>query len=243
MAIPVQCECGAKLKAPEKLAGKTVRCPKCKQRLQVPSTQVSEPEVDLNDPLFASRIDDLFDESAAGVEPPPPSAPNPQPVTVSAPMPIEQPTRKEEPEESENWFLALDQWSRTVLIFGGGSAFAVCGLLLAISLLVWLIPGANEIFGLGVLITIIAIVGISLCGSLICAVFAMMEMWSNGHEMIVLFLAAGCMFGVGLPAAFICGWVFDCNQKLMVVWSVLMVPTTMLAVLGTCLNCILPEVG
>src|SRR6266851_4448903 len=41
MSIPVACSCGAKLKAPDAAAGKTVSCPKCKARVSVPSEKVS----------------------------------------------------------------------------------------------------------------------------------------------------------------------------------------------------------
>src|SRR6266496_1639467 len=36
MPITMTCSCGAKLKAPDTAAGKTVACPKCKTRLTVP---------------------------------------------------------------------------------------------------------------------------------------------------------------------------------------------------------------
>jgi hypothetical protein len=42
MLIPVSCPCGAKLKAPDTAAGKTVACPKCKARLTVPECEAAE---------------------------------------------------------------------------------------------------------------------------------------------------------------------------------------------------------
>src|SRR4029077_19974431 len=41
MPISIACSCGAKLRAPDAAAGKTVACPKCKARVSVPSERVS----------------------------------------------------------------------------------------------------------------------------------------------------------------------------------------------------------
>src|SRR6266567_5138680 len=45
MPISVTCSCGAKLRAPDEAAGKTVTCPKCKGRLKVPSSPPPAPQV------------------------------------------------------------------------------------------------------------------------------------------------------------------------------------------------------
>ena len=54
MPIPVACQCGASFNAKDELAGKAVRCPKCKQPLKIPAPQPA--------PAAASALDDLFDE-------------------------------------------------------------------------------------------------------------------------------------------------------------------------------------
>lgn len=58
MPIPVACQCGAKFNAKDELAGKAVRCPKCKQPLTIPAPQAA--------PAASSALDDLFDE--VGIE-------------------------------------------------------------------------------------------------------------------------------------------------------------------------------
>jgi hypothetical protein len=59
MALHVQCAgCGAKLQAPEKLAGKRVKCPKCGQPLAVPGLQ----------PAAARPAGDLDLEQLLGAE-------------------------------------------------------------------------------------------------------------------------------------------------------------------------------
>lgn len=42
MSISVQCDCGKKLKAPDKAAGKTKRCPDCGEPLTVPKKSARE---------------------------------------------------------------------------------------------------------------------------------------------------------------------------------------------------------
>lgn len=44
MSISVQCQCKTRLKVPDHLAGKTVKCPRCGLRTQVPSPQAASPE-------------------------------------------------------------------------------------------------------------------------------------------------------------------------------------------------------
>src|SRR6266852_2538434 len=46
MPVYVTCSCGAKLKAPDDAAGKTIACPKCKTRLRVPSPAPDRPDYD-----------------------------------------------------------------------------------------------------------------------------------------------------------------------------------------------------
>lgn len=55
MPIKVACQCGASFAAKDELAGKAVRCPKCKQPLKIPAPAAPAPAV-------ASAMDDLFDE-------------------------------------------------------------------------------------------------------------------------------------------------------------------------------------
>lgn len=59
MPIKVACQCGASFAAKDELAGKAVRCPKCKQPLKIPAPAA---------PAAAapSAMDDLFDE--VGIE-------------------------------------------------------------------------------------------------------------------------------------------------------------------------------
>src|SRR5579862_8419160 len=65
----VTCGCGARLNAPDRLAGKLVPCPKCTAPVKVPAAEaVAEPELDLM-PLAPS------------------SAPDPLPARVAAPAP------------------------------------------------------------------------------------------------------------------------------------------------------------
>lgn len=59
MPIKVACQCGASFNAKDELAGKAVRCPKCKQPLQIPAPAPAPAPA--NDALS-----DLFDE--AGIE-------------------------------------------------------------------------------------------------------------------------------------------------------------------------------
>ena len=42
MAIEVRCQCGRRLQAPPEFAGKTVRCPACKTRIELPGGEVVE---------------------------------------------------------------------------------------------------------------------------------------------------------------------------------------------------------
>ena len=50
MPISITCQCGKKLKAPDKLAGKSVKCPACQHLLTVPeSLEVIEDEIDYID--------------------------------------------------------------------------------------------------------------------------------------------------------------------------------------------------
>ncbi|MBP88591.1 MAG: hypothetical protein CMJ64_18060 [Planctomycetaceae bacterium] len=58
MPIKVACQCGASFNAKDELAGKVVRCPKCKQPLKIPAPQPA--------PVANSALDDLFDE--AGID-------------------------------------------------------------------------------------------------------------------------------------------------------------------------------
>jgi len=54
MPIKVACQCGASFAAKDELAGKAVRCPKCKQPLKIPVPAAA--------PALVSAMDDLFDE-------------------------------------------------------------------------------------------------------------------------------------------------------------------------------------
>jgi hypothetical protein len=62
MPLSVTCSCGQKLKAPENLAGKAVKCPKCKQPLKIPAAAPA-PEIDLSSSSsLSSGLDDLFSQ-------------------------------------------------------------------------------------------------------------------------------------------------------------------------------------
>ncbi|MBV8879192.1 MAG: hypothetical protein JO332_04460, partial [Planctomycetaceae bacterium] len=73
----VTCDCGARLTAPDTLAGKLVKCPKCAGPVLVPA--VAEPELDLlpaaPPPPAATRGDFVPSYSAPKQPAPPPSAP------------------------------------------------------------------------------------------------------------------------------------------------------------------------
>lgn len=72
MPSTVTCACGQKLKAPDNLAGKMVKCPKCKQPLKIPSA-ASTSEIDLStSSSLSSGLDDLFSQELGtpGVTPP-----------------------------------------------------------------------------------------------------------------------------------------------------------------------------
>jgi hypothetical protein len=60
MPIKVACQCGASFAAKDELAGKAVRCPKCKQPLKIPSPKAPVA------PASTGVMDDLFDE--VGIE-------------------------------------------------------------------------------------------------------------------------------------------------------------------------------
>ena len=60
MPIKVVCQCGASFAAKDELAGKAVRCPKCKQPLRIPAAAPAPA------PVSNSVMDDLFDE--VGIE-------------------------------------------------------------------------------------------------------------------------------------------------------------------------------
>ena len=60
MPIKVTCQCGGSFAAKDELAGKAVRCPKCKQPLTVPAIAAVSAQTPARAP--ASAMDDLFDE-------------------------------------------------------------------------------------------------------------------------------------------------------------------------------------
>jgi hypothetical protein len=67
MTIPVQClACSAKMNAPDNIAGKKVKCPKCSNSITVPKPRFEEEEDEDNRPRKKSRQrdyqDDDFDE-------------------------------------------------------------------------------------------------------------------------------------------------------------------------------------
>ena len=75
MPIQVQCPCGQVLAAPESLAGKQAKCPKCQQPLAIPPPQAvaaaqtpqpTAPQPNPNDALGIGSFGDLLDE--AGLE-------------------------------------------------------------------------------------------------------------------------------------------------------------------------------
>lgn len=62
MPIKVACQCGASFAAKDELAGKAVRCPKCKQPLRIPAPAAAPAQAS------ASALDDLFDEAGIGAK-------------------------------------------------------------------------------------------------------------------------------------------------------------------------------
>lgn len=241
MPIPVQCPCGARLKARDDLAGKAVPCPRCQRQVPIPEQPGKKSEeIDLDDSLFSRPINDLLDD--ADFSPPPAQQPSYTPPPMSAPTPVETPEPEEPAQPTSDGFLShFDPQTKLVLMVGGGGSVGICATLCAASILAAMIPPIGETFGLVLMVLIIGLLVVSAIGSLICAGMAMLEMWGDGHEMVVLFLAVACMCGVGLPAAYICGWVYGCNQKLMAIWTVLIIPIALLSIVGMCLNALLPE--
>jgi formylglycine-generating enzyme required for sulfatase activity len=71
MTISVRCACGAKLKAKEKLAGKKVECPKCKQPLLIKADDAppDEPPGPLGSPVDLSSDLDPWASDEAGSAP------------------------------------------------------------------------------------------------------------------------------------------------------------------------------
>ncbi|MFT7641529.1 MAG: hypothetical protein ACI9G1_003280 [Pirellulaceae bacterium] len=65
MPIPVGCQCGQKFAAPDNLAGKAVRCPNCKNPLQIPNPQ-AQVQQRPQQPQQQGGVSDLLDE--VGVE-------------------------------------------------------------------------------------------------------------------------------------------------------------------------------
>ncbi len=63
MSIAVACKCGKKFAAKDELAGKTVRCPQCKQPLKIPATQSGQlADAATKPPPSGGGVASLFDE-------------------------------------------------------------------------------------------------------------------------------------------------------------------------------------
>ena len=62
MPIKVVCQCGASFAAKDELAGKAVRCPKCKQPLKIPAPAAAPAQAPVG------GLDDLFDEAGIGAK-------------------------------------------------------------------------------------------------------------------------------------------------------------------------------
>jgi len=80
MPISINCRCGYNISAPERLAGRTLRCPKCLGEFTVPQASVAPPVMPMPAPspmaaLAAAPTDDLALEAA-----PPPIGFEPQPM-------------------------------------------------------------------------------------------------------------------------------------------------------------------
>lgn len=74
----MKCTCGTVLKVPEHLAGRRVRCPKCKAPIDVPSMPEEEP-VSKGDATIKPRDDTQVAKQPAPSSPPPKATPPPEP--------------------------------------------------------------------------------------------------------------------------------------------------------------------
>lgn len=81
MAIEVQCPCGKRVGVPDQFAGKTVRCPACKQPLVVPAANTDPPADDVDEDLMAMV------RRAAPVPPPRATPPQSGPAPAATPAP------------------------------------------------------------------------------------------------------------------------------------------------------------
>jgi hypothetical protein len=84
MPIPLTCTCGRSLKARDELAGRKVRCPDCKNVLEVPDPNApKDPEDEILNVLLADDPPAGDEESQAAVRAEPP----PVPREISIPPP------------------------------------------------------------------------------------------------------------------------------------------------------------
>lgn len=64
MSIRVACQCGQRFAAEERLAGRTLKCPKCGQPLKIPHPKQPKPELPRSEPLGQrDAVADLLDEA------------------------------------------------------------------------------------------------------------------------------------------------------------------------------------
>ena len=71
MPIEVRCQCGKKLKAPDKYAGRKVRCPGCQQSIAIPSAPAPVPDEEFVDDYEEESFDreeDTVDEYSGRTE-------------------------------------------------------------------------------------------------------------------------------------------------------------------------------
>jgi hypothetical protein len=144
--IPVSCSCGRALKIKDELAGKKVRCPACRNVVQVP-----QPNQDPEDEIMQMLLSDSEDEPAPPSSPEPPEpegikAEAPQRASPPSPppsLPKKKPEKKpREPERRQPRVVFEEGW------FGSVNSGVIGGLLMMVIAVVWFVLGlmANRIF-------------------------------------------------------------------------------------------------
>jgi hypothetical protein len=96
MPIHLTCQCGARVIAPSKRAGQSIRCPKCDARIPVPPEKGAAPATERKSSRLEAAISDLLtarsaDLSASKSNKPPAAAPQTSPSSVALPKSVSAP--------------------------------------------------------------------------------------------------------------------------------------------------------
>lgn len=128
MSLSIQCpQCGAKLKAREELAGRSVPCPKCKTPIVVQIPEMDDLEVLADEPVAAApAADPLFDLGNIDLGDMPAAGLSVGSPTIGAPLPGDYANtghkqQSSAPSEAEN----SDPSTKKLLLIGGGVGLAV----------------------------------------------------------------------------------------------------------------------